>query len=74
MPRVLVRLGPTPTREEIDAQRTLTITRIRGLTGEEAKALLEDLIERNESTGIVVNSREFVDKLVMSQVTPPKSN
>jgi hypothetical protein len=63
MVRRAERLGPAPTQEEREAQLRQTIERIRALTGEQAKQLLEELIARNEVTGIAVHSREFVERL-----------
>ena len=63
MVRRAERLGPAPTQEDREAQLQQTIERIRALTGEQAKQLLEELIARNEITGIAVHAREFVDRL-----------
>jgi len=54
-----------PSKEERDKRRELTISRIRALTGDQAKDLLEDLIARNEFTGICLHACEFVDKVAM---------
>lgn len=69
MPRIKVSQGRDPTREEIKAIQQQTTERIRALSGEEAKLLLEHLIERNEVTGILVFAREFVDKIALSGIT-----
>lgn len=57
-----------PTKEERDKRLELTIARIRALTGAEAKDLLEDLIARNEFTGICLHACEFVDKVAMGTI------
>lgn len=60
-----------PTKEERDKRRELTISRIRALTGTQAKDLLEDLIARNEFTGICLHACEFVDKVAMETIELP---
>jgi len=70
MPRIRVQQTARPTKEQLDARRELTFARIRSLTGEEAKALLEELIARNEVTGIAVSSQEFVDKVALQKIKP----
>lgn len=57
-------------KEQQDARRELTFARIRELTGEEAKLLLEALIEKNEITGIAIHSQEFVDKVALNKIKP----
>jgi hypothetical protein len=57
-----------PTKEERDKRLELTIARIRALTGAQAKDLLEDLITRNEFTGICLHACEFVDKVAMETI------
>ena len=57
MPRVW------PSAEEREARRQLTAQRIRELSFEDTKRLLEHLIERNEITGILVHAEKFVDNI-----------
>lgn len=52
-----------PTKEENAKRTELTIARIRALSGQDAKELLEELIQRNEITGICIHAREFVDNV-----------
>lgn len=54
---------PWPTKEEREARFALTTQRLRALTGEQAKQLLEEMIARNDVTGILVHSEEFVDRI-----------
>lgn len=63
-----------PSKEERDQRRELTIARIRALTGAQAKELLEDLIARNEVTGICVHACDFVDKMIDVTHTPTNNS
>lgn len=69
MARTRVSLQQDPTKEERLAIKAQTTERIRALTGDEAKELLEELIARNEVTGILVFAREFVDKVALSEIS-----
>jgi len=76
MPRTVrhnPRTPPSLTLEERTARRELTIERLRALSGEQAKQLLERLINRNEVTGICVHSQAFVDAIALGQ-EPPSEN
>lgn len=60
-----------PTAEEREARRQLTTQRIRGLSSEDTRRLLEYLMDRNEITGILVHSQEFVDNIKNPEWKPP---
>jgi len=69
MVRIKVSQGKPITKEELQAIQAITIQRIRALSGEEAKALLEELMAKHEITGILFHSREFIDRLVMEKIS-----
>lgn len=62
LPRKPVTLDERKRREQ------LTTERIRALTSDEMRGLLEALIQRNDVTGILLHAEEYVDKTAMNKI------
>ena len=54
--------------EEKRRREQLTQERIRGLNESEMRGLLEHLMSRNESTGILIHAQEYVDRTAMNKI------